>query len=424
MSENIFVLGLDEHNHETLNALPHFTDYRFHPLLDLEKLQNSEDIDIPALLAQAQERLDSFDGSIDAIIGYWDFPVSSMVPILCQRYGLPASPLEAVVKCEHKYWSRLEQREVITEIPGFAEIEPGTKGKPNDLDYPLWLKPVKAFSSELAFRVTNDTEFREALAEVHEGAGRVGEPFEFVMNQVEMPAKVTQAGGSACLAEEEATGDQVTVEGYVYKGEVRVYGVIDSECYPGTSSFQRYQYPSSLPEDVTDHLAEISRRVIARLGLDSVTFNIEYFVDSESGRITLLEVNPRHSQSHAKLFEFVDGMPNHECVVRLALGQEPELTHGGGEYAVAGKCFLRHFEDGFVSRVPTADEVARIEADHPGTTIKVVAHEGENLSDLPSQDSYSYELAQVFIGAADQAELNRTYESCVEALPFQIDAPR
>ncbi|GAB3213750.1 hypothetical protein GCM10027294_48070 [Marinactinospora endophytica] len=308
MAENIFVLGLDEHNRETLGSLPHLSRYRFHGLLTIEELQH-EDIDVPALLERARAQLEAFDGTVDAIMGYWDFPVSSMVPILCEEYGLPSASLESVVKCEHKYWSRLEQREVIDELPGFAEVAQDATEPPAGLSYPMWLKPVKSFSSELAFRVTDDEEFRSALAEINEGAGRIGEPFEYVLGRVNPPAAIAEAGGTACLAEEEVGGRQVTVEGYVHEGEVVVYGVVDSLLYPDSPSFLRYQYPSRLPGHVTERLTAVSRRVVERLGLDSVTFNIEFFWDPETDRIRLLEVNPRHSQSHAKLFEYVDGTP-------------------------------------------------------------------------------------------------------------------
>ncbi|TDQ50250.1 ATP-grasp domain-containing protein [Actinorugispora endophytica] len=421
MAVNVFVLGLDECNEETLRALPDAGNYRFHGLLTIEELQYGDDIDIRALLEEARRRLDGFDGPVDAVIGYWDFPVTSMVPLLCRRYGLPSAPLEAVVKCEHKYWSRLVQREAIDEVPRFALVAPDATARPDGLSYPLWLKPVKSFSSELAFRVTDDAGFREALHRINEGAGHLGEPFEFVMSQVRLPPEVAEAGGSACLAEEEGRGDQVTVEGYVHQGRARVYGVVDSLRYPGASSFLRYQYPSRLPGETLDRLADLSRRVVERVGLDATTFNIEFFADAETGDVTLLEVNPRHSQSHARLFENVDGAPNHECAVRLALGRAPELPHRRGRYAVAAKCFLRHFHDGLVLRVPTPGEVERVERDVPGTVVRIVAREGERLSALHAQDSYSFELARIFVGADDEEQLRDRYQACADALDFRID---
>ncbi|MFC3994355.1 acetyl-CoA carboxylase biotin carboxylase subunit family protein [Nocardiopsis sediminis] len=418
--DNVFVLGLDEHNRAILDSLPRASDYRFHPLLDMDRLQG-DTIDLPDLLDAARARLDAFDGTVDAIIGFWDFPVSTLVPILCSERGLPASSLRSVVTCEHKYWSRLEQAAVIDEVPAFAAIDFSARRPPNHLRYPLWLKPVKSFSSILAFRVTDDEQFRDALAQIREGSGRLGEPFEFVLDRVDLPEEVAAAGGSACLAEEEACGRQLTVEGYVWRGEPVVYGIVDSLTYPGTSCFLRYQYPSCVPQDVQEKLGDLSRRVIRRIGLDSVTFNIEYFWNDETGDIRLLEVNPRHSQSHARMLAHVDGAPNHEPLIRLALGREPELTHGAGEYAVAAKWFLRRFTDGIVRSVPTREDIARMEREIPGTTVKIAVKDGDHLSDLHGQDSYSYELAQVFVAGDDTEELRRTYERCVERLPFRID---
>ncbi len=42
--ENVFVLGLDEHNHEVLENLPDADRYRFHPLLTIDELQYGEEI--------------------------------------------------------------------------------------------------------------------------------------------------------------------------------------------------------------------------------------------------------------------------------------------------------------------------------------------------------------------------------------------
>ncbi|WP_158895379.1 ATP-grasp domain-containing protein [Amycolatopsis anabasis] len=422
MSEpNIFVVGLDEANVETLRDIPHAGEYRFHPLLGVDELQRGE-IPVADLITKATEQLDAFDGTIDAIVGYWDFPVSTMVPILCARYDLRSASLESVVKCEHKYWSRLEQRKVLDEHPRFALVElDGEPRKPDGLRYPLWLKPVKSFSSELAFKVRDDEEFRAAVGEIRDGITRVGRPFEYILDQLELPPEIEEAGGQACLAEEALSGQQAATEGYVFDGQVVVYGVLDSINYPGRSSFLRHQYPSQLPEEMTDRLRDLSERAIRQIGLNWTTFSIEFFCDPEAGEVNLLEINPRHSQSHAEMFEYVDGFPNHHCVVSVALGKDPRLPHRQGEYGIAAKCYYRRFADGVVRRVPTGEEIDRLRRELPGVKVDVVPREGERLSDMPAQDSYSYELADVFVGASDEPELIAKYERAVSALHFEFD---
>jgi hypothetical protein len=422
MPENVFVLGLDDHNRETLEALPDADRYRFHPLLTIEELQYGDEIPIAELLDKAKAQLDAFDGEIGAVIGFWDFPVSTMVPLLCEHAGIHGASLEAVVKCEHKYWSRLEQRKVIDEYPAFGLVDPDHDEDPPDgLDYPMWIKPVKSFSSALAFGVEDRQQFQDALAQIREGIGRIGEPFEVILDKLDLPPELTELGGRACLAEERIGGRQVTLEGYVRRGEVHLFGVVDTINLPDVPSQERFQYPSSLPEEVADRMAEVSRRVIGQLGLDHTTFNIEFFWDEGTGAVKVLEVNPRHSQSHAELFQHVDGVANHRVMLQLALGREPDMPHREGEYAIAAKWFLRRRDDGVARRVPTADEVAAVEREVPGATVDVIVAEGDRLSELPDQDSYSYKIANIYLGGADEAELRDKFERCAAALPFEFD---
>jgi biotin carboxylase len=425
MVENVFVVGLDAHNAAILDRLPDADRYRFHRLLSAEELLFRDTIPLPELMAQAQRQVMAFDGPAHAIIGFWDFPVSTMVPMLCERLGLRWASLESVVKCEHKYWSRLEQRRVIDEYPrfGLVDLDDEDPALPEGVRYPVWVKPVKSVSSALAYRVEDARQLRRAAAAIREGIGRMGEPFEFVLSQLRLPPEVSAVGGRACLAEEAATGAQVTVEGYSFQGDVHVYGTVDSITWEDSSSFLRYQYPSALPAAVTRRMAALSERVIRQIGLDGITFNIEYFWDPEHDRISLLEVNPRHSQSHAELFEHVDGVANHEHMLRMALGREPRPRHNEGPYDVAAKWFVRRGADGVARRVPTAEEVEQVERAIPGCTVDVAVAVGDRLSELYDQDSYSYALATVYLGADDEDELVRKYEQALRGLPFEFEEP-
>lgn len=419
--KNVFIPGLDDRNHEILKRTPTGRECDFHPLSTLEDLR-SEHLDIEKTVAEAQSTMDGFDGSVDGIAGFWDFPVTLLVPILAAPRGLPGPALESVVRCEHKYWSRLLQSEVIDEYPAFALVDLNNPSPPDEPGYPMWLKPVKSASSELAFRVENDEEFHEAVDRLREGIGRIGRPFEEILRHVDLPPEVAEAGGTSCLAEAALHGVQVAVEGYVYQGECVVYATLDSVDYPASPVFLRHQYPSVLPEHVRERLASIARRVMGRLGLDNSTFSIEFFYDPVEEDIRVLEVNPRHSQAHASIFELVDGTANHERMLRLALGREPVLPDGlTGEYGIAAEWYLRRFSDGLVTRVPTPEEIRRLEEELPGVRIVVVPQEGQRLSALTAQDSYSFELAKIVIGGADETEMRAKYERCTEELSFEFE---
>lgn len=107
--ETIAVLGADDENLDLLRAMPGHESQTFVPLLAPEQMQNGE-VSIRDLLDRAVAELDARERPVDAIVGFWDFPISTLVPLLAAHYGLHGACLRSVVTCEHKYWSRLEQR--------------------------------------------------------------------------------------------------------------------------------------------------------------------------------------------------------------------------------------------------------------------------------------------------------------------------
>ena len=417
---HIYVLGLDEDNLEILRRLPDPT-WTFHGLLTKADLVGVRHLDVPGLLDRARAQLDAADPPPDALFGYWDFPVSSMVPVLCRERGLVSASLEAVVRCEHKYWSRLEQARVTDELPRFGLVDLDAAALPDGVGYPAWVKPVKSAASALAFRVADRAELIAALRQIDDGIAEMGRPFADVLALVDLPPEIAAVGAMAVLAEEEVTGHMVTVEGYEHGGRIEVHGIVDSLTYPGGSSFRRFQYPSRVPDPVQRRMVAAAARVVRGLGLTSTAFNVEYFWDEATDRLSLLEVNPRHAQSFAWLFEQVDGTANHESVVAVALGRRPVLPCRRGERRLAAKCQVRRFRDGVVRWVPDREQLGRIEQEIGSVHLRVLVEPGVRLSEIPFQEPFSYEVAQVFVAGDDEEELVATYRRCVEALGIVID---
>lgn len=422
-TKNIFVIGLDDFNFSILKKVRGSENYRFHRLFDVKELQGPDAWRIDDALAKCEEDLRRFPSSIDAIIGYWDFPVTDMVPLVCRKFGLPSASFESVLKCEHKYWCRVEEQKVVPEhIPPFHEIDPFDDASVQKirLDFPYWIKPVKATDSQLAFRVTNREELVKSIRHIREGIRTFAEPFNYLLTLGRVPKEIARVNGNHCLVEGTIGGHQCTTEGYVFEGEPHVYGIIDSFRYPGVSSFFRYQYPSSLPPRVKNKLVELSERLIRQIGLDSSTFNIEFFVDRIGERIWVLEVNPRISQSHSDIFDKVDGASNFEAMIAVALGQKPDLPSRKGAFKCASKFYVRVFGDGVVTRVPSPAEIEKVCEQFPGTRILMRVKEGDRLSKLTGQDSYSYTIAHVFMGARHTRELLKKFRECRNLLHFEF----
>lgn len=419
MLKNVFVVSLDEFNLRVLRRVENADELEVRPLFTYEEVVEASTFSFDELFDEACRQLRSFNGKVDAIIGWWDFPTTSLVPALCHAFDLPATSLESVVKCEHKYWSRVVQSEVAPEcVPGFCTVDPFTEDPLSNvtLGFPFWLKPIKGMSSHLAFRIENEDEFTAAIGEIRERVGRLGDPFDEVLRRIELPPEIAGIGGNLCLAEEIITGRQCTVEGYVYQGDVQVYGVVDTISRP----YYRYQYPSVLPKSVKRRMKAVAERVIRHIGYDNATFNMEFFWDRKDSKLWLLEVNPRLSQSHADLFAMVHGVPNFQIMVDLALGREPHFVARNGRARCAAKFFLTRFSDAVVRKVPDEETIHAIEKRFPGTDLNVRVPAGAVLSELPLQEAYGHELADVFVGGDDQEELLRTFRAVRRELPFRF----
>jgi len=422
---NIFVVCLDDFHLRDLEKIPDRDRFNFHGLLKREELVGKERYDFDAALRRAEEILHEFDGPIDAIIGYWDFPVTAMVPILCDKFGLPSPSLEAVLKCAHKYWSRLEQRRHIPDFtPDFCAVDPYAPDPFKDvtLEYPFWIKPVCAYASILGFRINNHDDFEQAMEIARGGMRRIGDPFNAVLARVDT-SELDGVGGNHMIAESMLQGIEFAPEGYAQHGKVRVHGVVDMVRASNRKSFQDYRYPSTQPRRVQERGIEATAKLIKGIGYDNGCFNVEFFWDRDTDEMWIVEVNTRVSQSHSNLMAKVDGMSNYEVAIHVALGEEPQFEHGGGEFNMAAKFLYRRFEldDARCVSAPGEKELKRLRKAQPETIVSLKVREGMRLSDISEQDPYSWLLAELIIGGDDVGDLNRKFEQAVELLPFEFE---
>jgi len=424
---NVFIVGLNDFNRGLLERTPHAGEYNFHGILEPAEILETYEFPIEEMVERSVRRLEEFrkrtEEEIDAVCGYMDFPVSTMLPLICKRIGARSPSLEALLKCEHKYWSRVEQKRAIPDhIPDFVAFDPFDDDALSKihLPYPFWIKPIKSSGSFLGFRIENKEDFERAIPVIREQINLISDPFNFVLNQVELPEEIARVDGGHCLAESIIGGRQCTLEGYSLNGRVEATGIIDSIRYENGVSFFRYEYPSTLPYKIQERMVHLSERIIPALGFDDSAFNIEYYWDRERDKIWLLEINTRVSQSHSDIFEKVDGASNQAVTVDVALGRDPEFPYQRGEFVRAAKFFWRLFEDGVVTKVPSTEEIERVEREIPGTVVRPQVVPGMRLSELLEQDSYSYAICQLYIGGEDQKDLLDKYLHCQELLTFEV----
>lgn len=425
--KNIYVVGLDELNKSLLQTVPHAQHYRFHSLFTFDEVVHPDGpFDVAKACKKAEAWLAAREHRADAIVGYWDFPTSTMLPILRKIAGLPSPSLESVLRLEHKFWARLQHRKFVPHLtPKFAAFDPFSiqSDETLPLSYPFWIKPIRSHSSFLGFRIDKRQAFEHALKQIRERIKFVAKPFNQIMERADLPSEIRTVDGYHCIAEEIIShARQCTAEGYVSNGRVVVYGIVDSHREgKHQSSFQRYQYPSSLPISVQEEISAASEAVVFASGYDNAPFNVEFFWDEDNERLSLLEVNARISKSHCPLFQMVDGVSHHHVMIETALGQEPHLPHRQGRFRMAAKFMLRRFSDAVVKRIPNQEDIDRLQARYPEALVRIMVNEGQRLSHLAWQDAYSFELAELFLGANSEKELLDKYEKARAMLGFDFE---
>lgn len=423
---HLFVVGLSEYQRGRSETLLADRPIELHSLVPMSALRGVRAFPVERLLNEARRRLDRFEGEVAGILSFVDFPAIEMAAILAAERGLPGPSPQGVMSCNHKYWQRLVQRDAAPETtPRFALVDPFAPDPLAPLEgvvpYPFWVKPLNAYRSQLGFKIEEPDDFHSVLPRIRRELPRLADPLEYVMRAAGAPDDLLETGGRVLLAEEIMGGEEYTLEGYIHRGETTIYGVVDSVLEPNHSSFARYEYPSDAPAELQERMHEPARRLMRELPFDNGAFNMEIFHDEEEDHLWILEVNPRVSQSHFELFHNVDGVSHQKVAIDLALGREPSMPHREGRYAVAGKFFMRAWTDAVVRRVPDATELRAAERGVPGTSVLMQVREGDRLSRLVDQDSYSYELAWVWVGADSREEMVGKYRRIVEALDIELD---
>ncbi|SDY64849.1 ATP-grasp domain-containing protein [Citreimonas salinaria] len=420
MKKNIYVLGMLDWQLEELKTIRDADLCRFHSLLTTDELMDHE-AGFDELLRRARRQLNEGDKP-DAIVCHWDFPSSCLAPILAAEYGLPGPSLEAVLRCEHKYWARIEQARVAPEcVPDFEAVDPFDPEAADKmkLDFPIWLKPVKGFSSQLGFKITDREGLDKALEEMREGIGDLGHIFDECLDHAELPPEVQGIGGSHAIAESIMSGDQFAHEGYVRNHKVTIHGVLDMMLSSDGKAVAGLRYPADLPDDLVDRANDVGRKIMRQVGFNDGCFNVEFLYDEDTDKLWVIEANTRISQSHCEMFRMVDGRSNHEIAVSVALGDEPTLPDHKGDFDTSAKFYITKDDDAKVTREPTKDELREI-SDEFGALVEFEAHEGDTLSDLPNQPVYCYNVGYAWLGADSPQALRERYRELVSRLPMEF----
>jgi biotin carboxylase len=287
--------------------------------------------------------------------------------LFAEKMGWPGTPVNAVLACQHKLYAREIMRRVCPELtPDFAEL-PCEYGRdiPEGFTYPTFVKPVKAAFSVLAREVASREELqahtRFAAWELWVIRHLV-EPFDRVM-RARIPSATT---AHRMMLETPIRAQQFNLDGYVYNGEFRAIGCVDSIMYPGTQAFMRFDYPSILDSDVLAQFNWAIRPFLNEINFNHGLLNVEFFWDEATKSLKIIEINPRMASQFSDLYRRVDGIDLHEYAFALAHGIDPATLKRSEPTAGAASSFVyRSFDPNAMIAMPTKQQKAEFHRTFP-----------------------------------------------------------
>ncbi len=338
--------------------------------------------------------------------------------LLAQRLNLPGTSLQSLLTAQHKFLARqIHSRALPEAVPPFCGFRyDADVSKAITIDYPIFVKPVKAAFSVLAKRCPDEAALRAHLK------FRLWE--KFIIKRLTWPfRRVSRLHldceiDADCFIAEGCVDNalQVCVDGYAHNGEVHILGTVDSVMYPGTQSFMRFEYPSQLSAAHVDRLQSVARRAVETIGFSHGLFNVELFFDPATERITIIEINPRMAGQFSDLYERVDGMSLWALELELALGKTPHFPSRQGAFGSAASFVFREFGDA-VKHPPGAVDQRWLTQTYPDAKLFLdIKHGTSRARETKWLGNYRYAL--VHMGGADHDDLMARFADVCEHLNF------
>ena len=184
---------------------------------------------------------------------------------------------------------------------------------------PFFVKPVVGRLSQSAYAST----IRRGVLALHE-VDRVHERYA----EIAALAGADPRRSTASSPRSSLVGSEVTLEGYVHDGEVTTIGVTDSVKYPGTLSFERFEYPSALPQERQAELADVAAALLPALGLRRRVLQ-HRVLRPRDGPAQIIEVNARIASQFAPLVGACTAARRYDALLRAR-------ARGGSRAGTAG----------------------------------------------------------------------------------------
>jgi hypothetical protein len=203
---------------------------------------------------------------------------------------------------------------------------------------------------------------------------------------------------------------QFNLDGWVWQGRAHALGVVDAVMYPGTQAFMRWDHPSRLDAAVQQRALDVAQRFLAAVGFNQGLFNMEFFHDPLTDRLSVIEFNPRLASQFGDLYRRVQGRDPHAMGLAMALGRDPaELPRSEPSGGAAASLVYRSLRPGWQPPMPHAEQRAALMRAFPEALLFTFPKSGHALErDFKWLGSHRYGI--VHLAGRDAADLRERAE--------------
>ncbi len=417
--KNLLVLFPKDWDRDALEHPRYAARYRFfYEGFDLFTFPENVQLMTFNALRYADRLVKKYRGRIDGVISNNEQFGTLIAAVVAQRLGLPGTEPAVIIAAQHKYYARCLQQQLLPEATPRFTVFPYQLASAAEvgLPFPFYVKPVKATYSVLARRVA---EFAELQAHLRFNVFETLILRKLVTPFNQMMARYTPFTIDAhhLIGEEVMSGVQVNLDGYVYNGRVTVLGIVDEVMYPGTQAFARFEYPSRLPAAVQGRMAALAEKLLSGMDYGYGFFNVELLYEPDTGRLRIIEINPRMASQIVNLYRRVDGYDPYTVLCDLALGHAPRVTRGAGAFGAAASFVFRRFDGREVRRAPGQAQIATVRQRYPDARLMLYLKRGASLArEMKWLGSYRY--AVLNLGGASAEDLQQRYNDIRRELAF------
>ncbi|MFO7883479.1 MAG: ATP-grasp domain-containing protein [Desulfobacteraceae bacterium] len=389
--------------------------------LTIETIEKILSFGIKEYLSQTIERINYNPDIYDGIVGVHD---SSAVfaAIIAQETGKLFSPVKAIINSQNKYLCRRIQKSLTPDCAAEYCLALDYLRRPTRMKTPFFIKPVRSNISFGTHKIDSPEQMEYYIGLESMDIALFN---QYYLDALAFSSKYHDALNiSTCnsfLCEEFISGTQVTMDGYIFKGEVFFIGFTKAEFYPRTNSFSHHIFPYEFSPGLDTLIKDNLKTLIPALGIDNSFFNVELRADEANETFKVIEVNCRIAFQFAKAIEAVKGFDPLKMLCDIAVGVTPEqdpLLQQQFKYCYNFE--LHAFSNAKILQTPTQIAYDEVGLKYPEVKVRNLIHENARLSDF-KHNPESYRYCIIDVPGNSNEEIMVKFEHVVSILNYRFE---